>query len=153
MQTPVIHALAAPLIDFDYTLLVQFGLFLVMSLLATKWLFRPYLKLRQDREDGIEGAREQAIKTQEKADNLLSDYNSRLASARNRAAEERRAIQVDAASQQRALTESAEAQFAEKITTAKQTLDGQVAVANSELANSVDNLATAITEKLLGRKI
>ena len=41
-----------PLIDIDLTVLVQFGLFLVMLLLLNQLLFKPYLRLREKRQQG-----------------------------------------------------------------------------------------------------
>ena len=47
---------APPVIDIDGTVLVQFAIFVVMFLILRAFLFKPYLKMRQDRADNIEGA-------------------------------------------------------------------------------------------------
>ncbi|MEM9489892.1 MAG: hypothetical protein AAGC55_12155, partial [Myxococcota bacterium] len=62
MYQPMLESLAAgglPLIDWDYTAFIQLGLFLIMSFFATQWVFKPYLRMRDERREGIEGAREE----------------------------------------------------------------------------------------------
>ena len=51
-----LNSLAAghPLIDIDLTVFVQFGLFLLLFVVANKLLFQPYLALRERRKAGIE---------------------------------------------------------------------------------------------------
>ena len=57
-QTPIISLAAGhPLIDVDATVIVQFVLFLVLFVIANRFLFQPYLRLRERRTEGIEGAR------------------------------------------------------------------------------------------------
>ena len=57
----------APLIDVDGTVFIQFGFFLIMLIVLSRVLFRPYLKMRDARHQGIEGAREEASAMQERA--------------------------------------------------------------------------------------
>ena len=56
-----------PLIDVDGTLFVQFALFLIMFAIGNAFLFQPYLKLRERRKQGIDGARAEAEQMSAKA--------------------------------------------------------------------------------------
>jgi len=61
VQTPIVSLAAGhPLIDVDGTVVVQFVLFLALFAVANRFLFQPYLALRERRRAGIEGAREEA---------------------------------------------------------------------------------------------
>ena len=84
MNPHVVSTLASghPLIDIDYTVFVQFGLFLLLFALANKLLFKPYLQLRERRKAGIDGAREEAERMTAQADAKLADYEKQLAAAR-----------------------------------------------------------------------
>ena len=62
MDQTVLVTIAAgdshPIIDFDYTVVVQLALFLILFFVANKLLSQPYLRLREKRQAGIEGARQ-----------------------------------------------------------------------------------------------
>src|SRR5215510_5797233 len=86
-----------PLIDIDGTVFVQFGLFLVLFVVARSLLFKPYLALRERRKAGIEGARAEAERMTAQADAKLADYEKQFAAARDRANEEGRKVKLEAA--------------------------------------------------------
>src|SRR5512138_946318 len=94
-----------PLIDIDATVIVQFVLFLVLFVVANKLLFQPYLRLRERRRAGIEGARAEAEEMTAKADSKLADYEKQLAAARDRANEEGRKVRAEAAAHEREVTD------------------------------------------------
>ena len=100
MTQPVLMTLASAaehsMIDIDSTAFVQFGIFAILALVATRFLFTPYLKMREEREDGMEGARKDAENLSAEADAKLADYEEKLASARARAQIERPNIRAEA---------------------------------------------------------
>src|SRR5690242_16895869 len=86
-----------PLIDVDGTLLVQLALFLIMLAILSRVLFRPYMKLREARHKGIEGARQDAHAMQERAKTIIADYDNKLSQARLRGGEERTRLRAEGA--------------------------------------------------------
>jgi F0F1-type ATP synthase membrane subunit b/b' len=84
-----------PLIDIDHTLWIQLGIFLLLMIFLSKVVFGPYLKLKDAREKGIEGARSQAKEMQHGADERVADYEARLLQAKQRGAEERARLRAD----------------------------------------------------------
>src|ERR1041384_3118999 len=107
-QTPIVSLAGGhPLIDIDWTLFVQFALFLVLFWVANRLLFQPYLQLRERRRAGIEGAREEAERMTAEAEAKLADYEKQLAQARNRANEEGRKVRQAAAAHEREVTDQA----------------------------------------------
>src|ERR1044071_9270320 len=96
-QTPIVSLAAGhPLIDIDGTVIVQFVLFLVLSGTATPSLSQPYLRLRERRTAGIEGARAEADRMTAQAEAKLADYDKQLAVAREGANDEARKIRAEA---------------------------------------------------------
>src|SRR3984885_11689550 len=97
MHQLVTLAAGHPLIDIDYTVFVQFALFLILFARSKALLFQPYLRLRERRKQGIEGARAEAERMSAQADAKLADYETQLAVARDRANEAGRNVRAEAA--------------------------------------------------------
>jgi F-type H+-transporting ATPase subunit b len=157
MDSLVLRTVAAggthPLIDIDGTVFVQFGLFLLMALVATKLLFKPYLKMREERTAGIEGARREAKELENEAETRMGDYEQRLARARDSALEEQRKVRAEAAAHQREVTEKARAQASVALTEAHAKVVDETTRARQELLPRADALARDIVTKLLGREV
>ncbi len=144
---------AHPLIDFDWTAIIQLAIFVALFLAARVFLFKPYLRMRDDREAGIDGARREAAAMSADADARLADYESQLDAARSRANEERRKIRGDAATKQREVTEAARVKAVQAMESAQARVAEQVESARSELSPQAENLAADMVERLLGRKV
>src|SRR5512143_3100845 len=107
-QTPIVSLAGGhPLIDVDGTVVLQFVLFLVLFVIANRFLFQPYLRLRERRKAGIDGARAEADRMTAQADAKLADYEKQLAAARNRANEEGRKVRAEAAAHDKDVTDKA----------------------------------------------
>jgi len=142
-----------PLIDLDFTVLIQFGLFLLTAIIANQLLFKPYLKMRDERSAGIEGARNEADRLSAEADARLANYDEKLAAARDRANVQRRSIRTEAANHQREVTEKARLEAQQAFTAARAKVEQETAKAREELMPKADQLANDIASKLLGRKV
>lgn len=157
MTHPVLSTLASsaehPLIDIDGTAFIQFGIFVVLSIVATRFLFRPYLKMRDEREAGMEGARKEAQNLSAEADAKLEDYERRLAQARTRAQEERRKIRAEASEHMGRVTDEARSNAQAAIDAADKKVKSETAKAREELLPKADTLAADMVAKLLGRKV
>jgi F-type H+-transporting ATPase subunit b len=150
-----ISTLAAghPLMDIDLTVVVQFVLFLILFVVCNKFLFQPFLKLRQRRKDGIDGAREEATRMTAQADAKLADYEKQLAMARDRANEEGRKVRAEAAAHERETTDTARATSQQAIVEAQTKMKAETEAARAELMPQADVIARAIASKLLGREV
>ena len=157
MHQPVLSALAAggghPLIDIDGTAFIQFGLFLIMAFLANQWLFKPYLRMREDRHEAIEGAQKKATELRAEADAHEAEYQAKLAAARSRAYDEQRKIRSEATAFQREVTEKARTEANTAIEEARGKIRDQAETARNELMPKAGSLARAIASKLLSREV
>src|SRR3954451_15846618 len=142
-----------PLIDIDYTVFVQFGLFLLLFLAANKLLFQPYLQLRERRKQGIDGARAEADQMTAQADAKLADYEKQLATARNRANEEGRKVRAEAAAHEKDVTDKARAETQKAIDEATSKMRQETEAARLQLLPQANTLARQIASKLLGREV
>lgn len=157
MAQPMLITLASaaeyPLIDIDSTAFVQFAIFVVMALASTQLLFKPYLRMREERDEGMDGARKQAEALSAEADAKLVDYELKLASARARAQEERRKIRDEAADHLQTITDKARLAAQKAVLSATEKVRTETESARAELLPKADALAGQMVGKLLGREV
>lgn len=144
---------APPLIDFDWTVVVQFALFVVMFVVLSRYVWRPYLKLRDDRHSGIEGARQQAQAMAAKARQLVADYDARFGAAKQRGAEERARLRSEAAAYERQAVGDARQESQKLITEARAQVAETATAARAALDKEASALGNHIVEKILGRRV
>ena len=142
-----------PLIDIDGTVFIQFGLFLIVFLVARAFLFKPYLELRKRRTATIDGARVEADRTAAEAEAKLADYEKKLASARSRANEEGRKVRAEAAAHEKQVTDAARAEAQKATDAAAATMKQETEAARLQLLPQANALARQIASKLLGREV
>ena len=157
MNSQVLFSLASaaehPLIDLDSTAFVQFAIFAVTALVASRLLFGPYLRMREERDRGIQGARREAEAMSAEADARLAEYEATLAAARSRATDERRTIRAEAAESTRDLTEGARREAARALEDARTEVATATTAARATLLPQADRLATQMASQLLGRAV
>ena len=155
MQQPALQMLASggALIDIDSTLFIQLVLFALFAFVATRALFRPYLRMRDEREAGIEGARAEATRLGAEADARLEDYQAKLAAARARAHNEQRRIRAEAAGRERELTDKARGEGIKSIDEARAQLATERQAVQKELLPRAEVIARQVAAKLLGREV
>src|SRR5438105_1495995 len=102
MDIALLAAAVAPktqepqLIDVDGTVFIQLGLFLVLMLLLSRLLWRPYLKVRMERTSRVEGYREEATRLESEAAKRLERAEAALADARRKGSAERAQVRAQA---------------------------------------------------------
>ena len=142
-----------PLIDIDYTVFVQFALFLVLLFITNALLFQPYLRLRQRRKDGIEGSRAEAERMSAQADAKLADYEKQLARARASANDEGRKVRAEAAAHEKQVTDASRAEAQKAIDAATAKMRAETDAARLSLLPQANSLAKQLAAKLLGREV
>jgi F-type H+-transporting ATPase subunit b len=153
MHQDLVSLAAHPLIDIDLTVVIQFALFLIMFVIGNAFLFQPYLKLRERRKEGIDGARSEAEKMSATADAKLADYEKQLAQARTRANEEGRKVRAEAAAHEKSVTDASRAEAQKAIGEATSRMRAETDAARLQLLPQANTLARQIASKLLGREV
>ena len=142
-----------PLIDFDGTILVQFVLFLAMLGILSRLVFRPYLKMRDARHAGIDGAKGEATKMEEKARQIVSDYDARFGVAKLRGAEERARLRSEGAAHERQALGRARDEAQRSVEESRKKIVGDTAAAKQGLEAEATALARKIAGKIVGREV
>ena len=142
-----------PLIDIDQTVWIQLVLFLIVAFIGNRLLFRPYLRMRDERAAGIEGARDEAARLSAEADARLAHYEQEISAARGRAQDERRTMRSEAATRQREATDRARTEAGRAFDDARLRVERETNAARQQLMPRAAQVAEEIAGKLLGRKV
>jgi F-type H+-transporting ATPase subunit b len=146
------HSLvAAPVVDIDGTLFVQGGIFLALFVILKPLLFTPWLEAQKRRTESIDGALTKAKALRADADGLATDYDQRLSAARDRALELRSVARRDEEATQAKTLADTRAEASASLERERERLRAEAEKARGALAGRVDDLATEITSKVLGR--
>ncbi len=143
----------APLIDVDGTVFVQWALFLIMMAICARLLFKPYLKLRDERKKSTEGAREDASSMQARAREMFANYEAQLQQALLRGAAERQTLRSEGAGRERELLGAARDEAQKAIEAARLRTSTEAGMARKQLEQQSAALTTQIVRKILGREV
>jgi F-type H+-transporting ATPase subunit b len=142
-----------PLIDIDGTLLLQFVLFLLMLIVLSRFLFKPYLRIRDERAKGIEGAKHEAHDMEHRADKIVADYDARLTRTKQRGAEERARLRSEAAAFERQVLGAARDEGHRALEEARTRIGKEAQSAKARLEADAGALAKQMAKKILGREV
>jgi F-type H+-transporting ATPase subunit b len=142
-----------PLIDVDGTLLIQFGLFLIMLIVLSRLVFKPYLQLKADREKSIGGAKHEAKDMEAKARAMVADYDAKLTRAKQRGGDERAKVRAEAAAHERQVVGAARDEAGKTVEAAKLRIGRDAGQARSQLDAQAVALAKQMATKILGREV
>jgi F-type H+-transporting ATPase subunit b len=141
------------LISLDRSLIVQLINFLILLVILTRLLYKPFLAKMQERTEAIQKSLEEAQAARAEAARQQAENETRLRAAHAEAATIRAQALKEAADEQRRLVEAARAESQRLLDSAKTQLDADVRRAREELRREVGELATSVAEKLIRKSL
>ena len=141
------------LIDIDHTVFVQLGIFLVLFLVLSKFLWKPYLRVRTERVARVEGYREEAAKLEVDAQQRLNRADAALAEARRVGSGERAVARAEAHAREQTLLAEATAAAQRKLADARTRLTAAIAAERKKLDADSSEVAVSAARKILGREV
>lgn len=142
---------SAPVVDIDNTIFLQAILFLFLFVVLNVFLFKPWLEVRERRAKQIGGAVSEAQALRTRASDASSEYEQRLAAAREQAIVERSDSRRAAEAEEATIVGTARRDATAELDAYKRTLEQQAGEARTELGGRIDVLAGDITKQILGR--
>jgi F-type H+-transporting ATPase subunit b len=142
-----------PVIDWDWTILVQAGIFLVLFVVMRKLVFLPYLESRRERDDNVDGAKERAAQSSTDAETRLARYEAKVKAARLEAAGSRAELRGEGETKATDLLSQARGKADAKLADARERIAKSVPAAELALRTRADELARTIATKVLGRSV
>jgi F-type H+-transporting ATPase subunit b len=144
---------AGGLFDFNATLPLMAIQFILLTVVLTFIFYKPVSKIIDEREDYISGNLAQASEKLVKADELYSQYDEQLKTARVSAQTVIAQSEKEAKDAVALEITQARADAAKLIDKTTRDLEAQKALALEKLETQVDELSQLIKEKLLGKEV
>ena len=141
------------LIDVDGTIFVQLALFLLLVVVLYQFLWKPYLRVRDERVTRVEGYREEAARIDAEAEARLAKLEAELAEARRAGAGERMTARAQAMAHEQALLAQAQAAAQKTLGDARAQLAATVAGERAKLQETAAQIGREAAKKILGREV
>jgi F-type H+-transporting ATPase subunit b len=145
--------LKGALVDLDATVFLVIGIFLLFYLLLRFALFRPVLRLLDERQARIEGTRKLAQELREKAMEATRQYEALLKEARAQGAELKLSLRQEGQRLERELVDEVRRETEAQLVAGKAELQAEMERAAAELEREVAALSRAAAARLLGRPV
>jgi F-type H+-transporting ATPase subunit b len=152
-MTSAPRAHAPQLIDIDSTVWIQLALFGVLALILTKLLWRPYLRVRDERVSRVEGYRKDAARMERDAMARLARAEAELAEARRLGSGDRAVARAEAHAREQTLVAQAQAEAQRALAAARTQLNAIVAAERGRLEGRARETATLAAQRILGRSV
>jgi F-type H+-transporting ATPase subunit b len=141
------------LIDLDNTLFVQLGIFMLLLIVLSRFLWRPYLRVRTERVARVEGYREEAARLEADAQQRLARADATLVEARRVGAGERAVARAEAHAREQTLLAEASAAAQRKLAEARGRLNAEIEAERRKLEAGSSEVAMTAASKILGREV
>ena len=141
------------MIELNFTVIFQLAIFLTLLVALSSLLFKPFLRVLQERREWVEGAERKARELQQRTEELMEQYRDSMNAAQAQGAEIRDEIRKEGLAKEGEILQRAmeEANRYLEGMKAKVQEDGQAARAGLRI--HAQNLSREIAEKMLGRSI
>jgi len=137
--------------ELNITATIMLALFLLIFVWLTQMLFKPFLRIYDERERRIDGAAEEARSLKEGAQAQQGEVERRLAEASEQARDILDGLRDEGAAKERALIDAARAKSQGLIEDAKADLFAASADARKQLKTESERIADDIVASVLGR--
>jgi F-type H+-transporting ATPase subunit b len=141
-------------VDFHpYLVAFQIGLFVVLMLVLKPVLFDPMLKLFEEREKRIDGAKAAARKIDQKSATALTTYETEMAKARATANAERDKLRAEGMKMENEILAKVRASTAQALEAGKKKAHAEAASVRATLQAESPVLAKDLASRVLGREV
>jgi F-type H+-transporting ATPase subunit b len=141
------------MISLDISILYQIVIFVVLWLLLSKVLFRPYLGLLDERERKTIGTRHDTGQLEHEGARLRAEYEEKITQARRAGIAAKDAIIRDGRQEREGLLQQAREEAARTLESMRSDVQGQLERERELAALEVAGVAQDMVSKVLGRRV
>lgn len=141
------------MISFDWTLFLQFGNFIVLLALLHFLLYRPLLRIMEERRQATEGGHQRARDLEDEIQSKMKAYREKLHQAKTSANEERAAMRAAATEEEARILGEAQKKSVQQIKGVRDEVSKQASKARESLRGEAEDLAKQVASKVLGRSL
>lgn len=140
------------MIEINFTFIIQIINFFALIYILNIVLYKPILKLLDEREKRVDGQQAEAKKVIEDSQAIMADYNQKLYNAKVEAMNAKNAARNEASAQAGVIIEDARKKAEEIIDQMQQQMAAEIAQAKKDLEPELSVMAATIAQQILGRK-
>jgi len=141
------------MIAVDYTLFIQIGLFLLLWMFLARFVFRPYLRALEDREQNTDGFRAEARRLAEDAERLKLIYDEAVAKATQDGQAAKEAVRQEALRARETLLAEAREETARFLENTRREIEEEFQKGREAALKEAESIALQMAEKMLGRSV
>lgn len=133
------------------TALIQFGIFICIFFFLNLYLFTPYYKALEERENRTLGGEDLAQEFLKKSTELQSEYQSKAKEVAKKIKDIYDSLRADANKEHEALLNKARSEASSLLEANNQKIAQSIQATTAALRSETTNVSVAITQKLLGK--
>ncbi len=141
------------MIDIDYSIFIQIGLFLLIWFFLARFVFPPFQRLLGEREQRTEGMKAEAEKLLEEAEQLRIQYEDIITKAKGEGNSIKEGIRQEALQAREELLTRAQEDAASFLQTARQQIQEEMQKGRQLAVQEAEVIAQEMAEKILSRKV
>jgi F-type H+-transporting ATPase subunit b len=137
----------------DITLIFQLAIVLFLMVLLSSVVFKPFLRVLQERKDWVEGAEKKARELQQRSEELMERYRDSMSAAQAQGASIREEIRREGLSKEAEVLQKAMEEANRFLEEMKGQLQEETRNVRAALRLQAQTLSREVAEKMLGRSI
>ena len=141
------------MIELNFTVIFQLAILLILMVALSKILFKPFLRVLQERRDWVEGAEKKARELQQRTEELWERYRDSMNAAQAQGAAIRDEIRKEGLSKETEILQKAMEEANRFLEGMKAKIQEEGQAARAGLRLHAQNLSREMAEKMLGRSI
>lgn len=141
------------MIDLNVTLIFQLAIVLILMVALSSLVFKPFLRVMQERKDWIEGAEKKARELQQRSEELMERYRDSMRAAQAQGASIREEIRKEGLSEETEILQKAMEETNRFLEGMKGKIQEESQNVRAGLRLQAQTLSREMAEKMLGRSI
>jgi F-type H+-transporting ATPase subunit b len=141
------------MIDLNFTVIFQLFIVLILMVALSKLVFKPFLRVVQERKDWIEGAEKKARELHQRSEELMERHRDSMSAAQARGASIREEIRKEGLTRETEILQKAMEEANRFLEEMKGKIQEESQNARTGLRLQARNLSREMAEKMLGRSI
>lgn len=141
------------MIDFNYTILIQFANLLILLILLNIFLFKPVLKALSKRDTAISSLFGKSQDIREDLGNLERSYDEKIKERKRPILESKDALLNEARTNSMHIIENTRAELSDELTRSKAEIEQESRKVYDSLNMEVERLSTEVAQKILKRSL
>ncbi len=141
------------MIELNFTVIFQLAIVLILMVTLSGLVFKPFLRVLQERRDWVEGAEKKARELQQRTEELMERHRDSMTAAQAQGASVRDEIRKEGLAREAEILQKSQGEANRFLDEMKGKIQEESQTARAGLRIQAQNLSREIASKMLGRNI